>query len=77
MKKMAVNMSMLINWNYKENNVISKQNIDKCHTTKQSRELGLAGDTDLPWDSWKLQTQLLGDFTTLSREALSASGVQG
>lgn len=69
-EKMTANISMFIYQNYKGNIVISKINIDKCHTTKKSRRLGMAGDTDLPWDSWKHQTELLGDFTTLSRETV-------
>lgn len=72
-EKMTANISMFINQNYKGNIVISKVNIDKYHTTKKSGRLGMAGDTDLPWDSWKHQTELLGDFTTLSRETGSAS----
>lgn len=40
----AANISMPMNKNYKENIVISKQNFDKCHTTKKSRGLGLAGN---------------------------------
>lgn len=71
---MTANISIFINQNYKGNIVISKINIGKCRTTKKSGRLGMAGDTDLPWDSWKDQTELLGDFTTLSRETLFASG---
>lgn len=45
---MTANISIFINQNYKGNIVISKINIDKCHTTKKSGRLGVAGDTDLP-----------------------------
>lgn len=38
-EKVTAIISMFINQNYKGNIVISKQNIDKCHTTKISRGL--------------------------------------